>query len=147
MIKGPGYARDRIRDDDNKVASTPVSLTDIHTTATALAAGVASAAAGAVASGRLVERGLAQLEVSPPRSARNAGQLVCGLGGVAAVLTARHAGSWWLLPALLIWAYGLAAAATCDALTQRVPTPLVRQAAVATAVLILGAAAATAHWR
>jgi leader peptidase (prepilin peptidase)/N-methyltransferase len=117
---------------------------DIATTAA-----VASAAAvvGAVAGGSLVGLGLAQLEVVAPRHARAAGYVTGALGGVAAVLATRHAGSWWLLPALLVWAYGLAATATCDGITQRVPTPLVRKATAATAGLVLGAAAVTGHWR
>jgi len=129
------------------VASNQVSLTDLHTATAAAGASAVAAAVGAVAGCGLAERRLARLEVAAPRHAQTAGSVTGALSGVAAVFAARHAGSWWLLPALLVWAYGLAAAATCDAFTQRVPTALVRQGAAATAVLVLGAAAVTGHWR
>jgi leader peptidase (prepilin peptidase)/N-methyltransferase len=51
------------------------------------------------------------------------------------------------LPALLVWAYTLAAAATCDAAIQRIPSPLVRQGGFATAILLVLACVATAHWQ
>lgn len=113
----------------------------------AIALTAASAATLGVAAGSiLVRRGLAQLDVDMPRGAARWGAasgLVAGVGGaVAAVQT----DSAWLVPALLVWAYALAAAATCDALTQRVPAPLVRQAAVITLVLVVTASAVTAHW-
>jgi leader peptidase (prepilin peptidase)/N-methyltransferase len=124
-----------------------VSVTDLHDAAAATGVAALTALAGVAVGGALVRRGLAHLEVSASRRARAAGYGTGALAGVAAVLAARHAGSWWLLPGLLAWSYGLAAAATCDAITQRVPTPLVRQAALTTAVLVLTATAATAHWR
>ena len=108
----------------------------------------AAAAAGGVAGGQLlVAHGLGHLDSSSTLPARVAARVSVGAGGVVAVLASRHAGSWWLLPALLVWAYTLVAAATCDAVTQRIPTPLVRQAAAAVAVLVVAAAAGSGHWR
>jgi leader peptidase (prepilin peptidase)/N-methyltransferase len=96
----------------------------------------------------LVERGLRQLDVAVDHRRLRLWSLLAGAAaGVAAALVARHAGSWWLLPAVLVWAYSLAAAAVCDGFTQRVPTALVRQGAVATIVLVVAASAAAAHWR
>ena len=102
---------------------------------------MAAAVVGLVAGGVLLEHGLAQLEAPTPRHAKVAGRVACALGGRLPFFAARHADSRWLLPGLLVWACGLGAAATCDALTQRVPTPLVRQSSVVTAVLVGGAAA------
>lgn len=108
----------------------------------------AAAAAGGVAGGQmLIAHGLGPLDSSSTRPVRVAARVSVGAAGVAAVLASRHAGSWWLLPALLLWAYTLAAAATCDAVTQRIPTPLVRQGGAATACLVLLACAVTTHWR
>src|SRR4051794_40454118 len=126
------YARPRRHDADQKVAPDRVSLTDLHTPAAAFAVGTAAAVVGLLAGGELVVRGLAQLEVPGPRHARRAGAVTGLIAGACAFVAARHADSWWLLPAALVWAYGIAAAATCDAITQRVPTPLVRQSAVLT---------------
>jgi leader peptidase (prepilin peptidase)/N-methyltransferase len=106
-----------------------------------------AAAAGAACGAMLVQRGLAQLDELSTGRIRQVGRAAGALAGVAAVLASDRAGSWWLLPALLVWTYTLAAAATCDAATQRIPTPLVRQGAVAVAVLIVIAAAAAGHWR
>lgn len=68
------------------------------------------------------------------------------VGGAVAVAAMHRSGSWWWLPALLVWAYTLCAAAVCDVRTQRIPTPLVRQGAVTTAVLEVAAAAITRDW-
>lgn len=102
---------------------------------------------GAAIGSGVVMRGLGQLAVAPRRLTTEVAAVAVGLGGVVAVLAAREVGSWWLLPALLVWAYGLAAAATCDAMTQRVPTPLVKQTVIVTAVLVITAAATTGTWR
>lgn len=128
---------------------TPIgmSLTDLHAPAAAAIAVGSGALLGMLAGGELLVRGLAQLEVSAPRHARATGATMGLIAGAAAVLAARHAGSWWLLPPALVWALGLAAVATCDAITQRVPTPLVRLSALLTAVLVLGTSAAAEHWR
>ena len=108
----------------------------------------AAAAAGGGAGGQmLVDHGLGHLDSSSTRPVRVAARLSVGAAGVVAALASRHTGSWWLLPALLVWAYSLAAAATCDAVTQRIPTPLVRQGGAATALLILLACVVTTHWR
>jgi leader peptidase (prepilin peptidase)/N-methyltransferase len=108
---------------------------------------VATAAVGALIGGDLVERGLAQLEVTGSTAIKRAGRVTGALGGIAAALAAWQAGSWWLLPALLVWTQVLAAAATCDAATQRIPTPLVRRGTLAVAVLVVLASAAAGQWR
>jgi leader peptidase (prepilin peptidase)/N-methyltransferase len=110
---------------------------------TAAGAAVLGMAAGTV----LVRRGLAQLDVGSRRRAVWWGAASGLAGGVGGAVAAAQADSAWLVPALLVWGYALAAAATCDALTQRVPTPLVRQAALLTAALGFAASAATGHWK
>ncbi|CCH88564.1 putative prepilin leader peptidase [Modestobacter italicus] len=72
--------------------------------------------------------------------------LAGGLAGAAAVATSHRVDVWELAPALLFWGCALVAAATCDAVTQRIPTPLVRQAAVATVVLLSIGLAAHGDW-
>jgi len=124
------------------VAATTTHIGELST------ASVATAAVGALIDGELVERGLAQLEVTGSTAIKRVGRVTGALGGIAAVFAAWQAGSWWLLPALLVWAYVLAAAATCDAATQRIPTPLVRQGTAAVAVLVvLASSAAAGQWR
>lgn len=96
----------------------------------------------------LVDRGFIQLALpSPQPIVRHAGGVATALAGAVAVLATRHAGSWWLLPALLVWAYTLASASVCDAATQRIPTPLVWRGALVTAALTVLASAATGNWR
>jgi hypothetical protein len=56
-------------------------------------------------------------------------------------------GTWWLVPDLLVWGYALVAAVSCDAVTQRIPTPLVRQAAVGAGVLLTLGLAVHGDWR
>lgn len=124
-----------------------MSGTSLHDAAAASATATVAAVVGVVVGGVLVRRGFAQLEITVSGRARMAGHVTGAFAGIAAVLAARHAGSWWLLPGLLAWSYGLVAAATCDATTQRVPIPLVRHACVGTALLVLMAAAVTDHWR
>ena len=58
------------------------------------------------------------------------------LTGAAAIVTLHRTETWWLSPALLVWGWALVAAACCDAVTQRVPTPLVRQAGGVTCVVL-----------
>ena len=125
-----------------------MSLADLHDPVPAVGTAVLAAVAGVLLGSRLVERGLRQLQVAVDyRRLRLWSPLAGAAAGVAAALLARHAGSWWLLPAALVWAYSLAAAAVCDGFTQRVPTALVRQGAVATVVLVVAASATASHWR
>ncbi len=135
-----------VPDEDRGGLGVSVAPTTAHIWELWIAA-VGATAVGAVTGAELVERGLDQLEVTSTRAMKRAGRATGALAGIAAALAAYHAGSWWLLPALLLWAYALAAAATCDAATQRIPTPLVRQGAVAVAGLIVIASAAAGHWR
>jgi leader peptidase (prepilin peptidase) / N-methyltransferase len=106
-----------------------------------------AAAVGVLAGGALVSRGMAQLALGASRRLVLSARVIGGLAGVAGVIATDRAGSWWLLPALLVWAVAVAAAATCDAATQRIPTPLVRQAAVAVALLVVVASAGAGHWQ
>ena len=81
-----------------------MSLPDFRDPATVSTAALA-AAAGRFVGSFLVERGLRQLEASvSDRTVRVLSSIAGGVAGVAAVLAARHAGTWWLLPAALAWA-------------------------------------------
>jgi leader peptidase (prepilin peptidase) / N-methyltransferase len=113
-----------------------------------LGVGVVAALIGTVTTPVLAARGLAQLsrQEAASRGVRLAGGLGGGVAGAAAIATAHRAGTWWLLPALLVWGCALVAAACCDAVTQRIPTPLVRQAGVATCALLTVGAAVHGHW-
>jgi leader peptidase (prepilin peptidase)/N-methyltransferase len=110
--------------------------------------GVAAALIGTVTTPVLAARGLAQLarREAASRGLRLAGALGGGAAGAAAIATSHRAGSWWLLPALLVWGCALVAAACCDAVTQRVPTPLVRQAGVVTCALLTFGLAVQGDW-
>jgi leader peptidase (prepilin peptidase)/N-methyltransferase len=110
--------------------------------------GVAAALIGTVTTPVLAARGLAQLarQETASRGLRLAGALGGGAAGAAAIATSHRAGSWWLLPGLLVWGCALVAAACCDAVTQRVPTPLVRQAGVVTCVLLTVGLAVEGDW-
>jgi leader peptidase (prepilin peptidase)/N-methyltransferase len=103
-----------------------------------LGAGVAPALIGTVITPMLAARGLTQLgrQDAASRCLRLAGALGGGAAGAAAIATSHRAGDWWLLPGLLVWGCALVAAACCDGATQRVPTPLVRQAALVTSALL-----------
>lgn len=107
-----------------------------------------AAALGAGTAPALCAAGLSQLDESgrsgPPAMVSAAAGAA---GGAVAAAAARHAGSVWWLPALLVWAITLVVAATCDALTQRIPTPLLRTGGLIAAVLVILAGLATRDWR
>jgi leader peptidase (prepilin peptidase) / N-methyltransferase len=111
-------------------------------------AGVVAALTGTVTTPMLAARGLAQLARQEAASGglRLAGALGGGAAGAAAIATSHRAGTWWLLPALLVWGCALVAAACCDAVTQRIPTPLVRQAGGVTCVLLTIGLAVQSDW-
>ena len=114
------------------------------------AALMCATALGAIVCPSLASSGLRQLGESRPWSA--APLAVASLAGAAAaglgVQAARGPGpGWWWLPALLTWAVTITAAATCDALTQRVPTPLLQAGALVTTLLVLIAGLVTQDWR
>ncbi|WP_338104992.1 peptidase [Modestobacter muralis] len=73
--------------------------------------------------------------------------LAGGLAGAVAVATSDRADVWQLAPALTVWGSSLVAAAACDAVTQRIPTPLVRQATVLSSLLLGVALVAHGDWR
>lgn len=113
-----------------------------------LGAAAAAVVIGAVATPVLAARGLAQL-VRPDAMGRGvclAGALGGIAAGTAAMATAHRTGIGWLAPALLLWGCALVAAACCDAVTQRVPTALVRQAGVVTSALLTVALAVHGDW-
>src|SRR3954471_19073458 len=103
-----------------------------------LSTAVAAALTGAVATPVLAASGLAQLARQDARGGglRLAGVLGGGVAGAAAMATSHRTGIWWLAPALLVWGCALVAAACCDAVTQRIPTSLIRKAGVATCALL-----------
>lgn len=110
---------------------------------------VAGALVGAAATPRLAAYGLAQLtrsDAARPGLAL-ASAVAGGAAGAAAIAASHRAGTWWLAPAFLLWACALVAAASCDAVTQRVPTALVRQAGVGTCLLLAVGFAVPGDWR
>jgi leader peptidase (prepilin peptidase)/N-methyltransferase len=111
-------------------------------------AGVTAALIGAAITPVLAVRGLAQLarQEAASTGVRLVGALGGAAAGAAAIVTSHRAGSWWLLPGLLVWGCALVAAACCDAVTQRVPTPLVRQAGGVTCVLLTVGLAVQGDW-
>jgi len=104
--------------------------------------------AGSALTPLVTSLGLAQLDHRDQISARLwlISALVGGLAGAAAVGTAHRADIWELTPALATWGFALVAAAACDAVTQRIPTPLVRQASAATLVLLSVGLAVHGDW-
>ena len=113
-----------------------------------MVASVAGALVGATATPWLTAHGLAQLaRIDAARPGLTLASAVAGGGaGAAAIVTSHRAETWWLVPALLVWGCALVAAASCDAVTQRIPTPLVRQAAVGTGVLLTVGFAVHGDW-
>src|SRR4051794_9022147 len=111
--------------------------------------GVAAALTGAAIASMLTARGLAQLARQDAGGAALSAAAILGGGaaGAAATVAAHRSGTWWLAPALLGWGCALVAAACCDAVTQRIPTPLVRQAGVVTCALLTAALAVHGDWR
>jgi leader peptidase (prepilin peptidase)/N-methyltransferase len=108
-----------------------------------------AAVVGAGATPALCVRGLYQLDESERSgpTAMAASAAAGAVGGAVAAQAARHAGSAWWLAALLVWAFTLVAAATCDAMTQRIPTPILRAGGLGAAALIVVAGLATQDWR
>lgn len=113
-----------------------------------MGAGVVAALIGTVTTPLVTARGLAQLSRPDALSGalRLAGLLGGGAAGAAAMVSSHRAGTWWLLPVLLVWGCAVVAAACCDAVTQRVPTRLVRQAGVVTCVLLTVVLAVQGDW-
>ncbi|MCU1613223.1 MAG: putative prepilin leader peptidase [Frankiales bacterium] len=111
-------------------------------------AGVAAALLGTVTTPVLAARGLAELarQDAVGGGLRLAGALGGGVAGAAAVATSQRTGNWWLAPILLLWGCALVAAACCDAVTHRIPTPLVRQAGIVTCVLLTTGLAVQGDW-
>jgi leader peptidase (prepilin peptidase)/N-methyltransferase len=86
----------------------------------------------------LADRGLRQLgepESSTP-VLRIIGAVVGALVGAATTLAALRVGNVLLAVPLVAWGAAVVAASCCDAVTQRIPTALVRQAIVTTGVLL-----------
>lgn len=104
---------------------------------------------GAVLTCVLVRLGLHRLGgiASADRHLLWAGAIFGCAAGEAGIHAAMHAGTWWLAPALLVWACTLVAAATCDAVTLRVPTSLVRLSSLVTSALVIGVLSSQHDWR
>ncbi len=113
-----------------------------------LGAAMAAVVTGAAATPMLAARGLAQLgrQDAMSRGLRLAGAIGGSAAGAAAMVTSHRTGTWWLAPALLVWGCALVAAACCDAVTQRIPTALVRQAGVVTCALLTVALSVHGDW-
>lgn len=111
-------------------------------------AGVVAALIGAAITPVLAVRGLGQLARSEAASGtlRLAAVLGGGAAGGATVMASHRAGTWWLFPALLAWGCAVVAAACCDAITQRVPTRLVRRAGLVTCALLIVGLAVEGDW-
>src|SRR3954469_20756470 len=154
-MSGPGLAEAEpaplFRQDERPTGAAPGTVRRLpgRMTGTWLGAGVAAALAGAMITPVLTARGLAQLARQDAAGAglRLTAILGGGAAGAAATVAAHRSGNWWLAPALLVWGCALVAAACCDAVTQRIPTPLVRQAGVVTCALLTAALAVHGDWR
>jgi leader peptidase (prepilin peptidase)/N-methyltransferase len=111
-------------------------------------AGMAAALTGTVITPVLAVRGLAQLipQDAVPGGMRLAAAFRGAVAGVVAMATSHGTANWWLAPALLVWGCALVAAACCDAVTQRIPTPLVRQAGIVTCALLSVALGIQSDW-
>lgn len=110
---------------------------------------VGAAGVGLAAVPVTVVAGLRLLGVSPlPRPGPVLGLSAAAgaLAGVVAGVVALRAGSWWWLPAMLVWSVSLTAGAVCDAWTQRIPTSLVYIGAGITAAFLVVASALTGEW-
>src|SRR3954464_4319244 len=115
---------------------------------TLLSAAVAGTLFGAVTTPILAARGLAALARQDAAGARLRMSAILGgaVAGAAAIMASHRTEIWWLAPALLVWGCALVAVACCDAVTQRVPTPLVRQAGVVTCALLTVGLAVQGNW-
>ena len=113
----------------------------------ALEAGCAVGCSGvAVALARV---GLRQLGEHGQRIGWIVSATIGAIGGIAAGAVVHRlsgSGRWIVLSALVVWAVGLGAAAGCDVVSQRIPTGLVRTAAVTTLVLLILAASLRNNW-
>lgn len=104
---------------------------------------------GAALTCALVRHGLHRLgkAASADRHLVWAGAIFGCAAGEVAIQAAMRAGTWWLAPGLLVWACTLVAAATCDAITLRVPTSLVRLSGLVTGALLIGGLSSQRDWR
>ena len=90
-------------------------------------------------------RHLGESESSTP-ALRIIGAVVGTLVGAATTLAALRVGTVLLAVPLVAWGVAVVAAGCCDAVTQRIPTALVRQAIVTTGVLLSCAFGLTGAW-
>ncbi|WP_085984755.1 peptidase [Modestobacter italicus] len=77
---------------------------------------------------------------------RIVGAVVGVLVGAATTLAALRVGNLLLAVPLVAWGVSVVAASCCDAVTQRIPTALVRQAIVVTGVLLTCALSLSGDW-
>jgi leader peptidase (prepilin peptidase)/N-methyltransferase len=122
----------------------------MHPAGPVLAVAVAAAAGGGLILGSVfIRTGMDHLgAVSGPdeKYPRWGKWLGVAAGVIGAVATVR-AGSWWALPALVIWASAVTAAAVCDGVTQRIPALVVRVGGALTLGLLVMASVITGDRR
>jgi leader peptidase (prepilin peptidase) / N-methyltransferase len=118
-------------------------------TATWLGVALTGALIGGLAVPALTRLGLAQLRRSDRRSSVLTwiGAAAGAAAGAASALAPLHWDVAASIPAMLVWSTCLVAAACCDAVTQRIPTPLVRQAGAVTCMLLASGLAVHGDWR
>lgn len=96
----------------------------------------------------LVRHGLHRVGkvASPDRHLLWPGAISGCAAGEVGMHAAMRTGTWWLAPGLLVWACTLVAAATCDAITLRVPTSLVRLSGFVTSALLIRGLSSQRDW-
>lgn len=116
------------------------SVTDDLDRGTTVLTNVVGALAGTASCLAFTAAGMTHLGVVARRRARLllTSVVLGAVWGLAVTTGVPGRGSWLVAAAFVVWGSGLVAAAACDAVTQRVPTPVVRAAFIAT-----GAALAT----
>ena len=99
---------------------------------------VVGAVCGGALTSLLTSLGMRQLghAAAATTPLRSISGVVGGLASAAAVATSQRVDITELTPGMLVWGCALVSAAACDAVTQRIPTPLIRQAFVVTAALL-----------
>jgi len=116
---------------------------------TELAALLTGALCSGLAVSALTARGLQQLgsPASSTRALQTVGASIGAVVGATTVFAALRVDNRALALALTVWGVVLVAASSCDAVTQRIPTALVRQAIVLVGLLLTSAFVLHRDWR